>query len=259
MVLPAPASVPVATLARIVRRAGLGELHLVLAPTATWQPRAARREADDEAWVACTQLGWLDRRGRLDVEVAAALRVLCQPAVECYGWIDDGQCVRGVLCAAIAKEALLAIRDGDVVWVSRTRSTILPEVLAAQTPEVAAGRGRPVRAPRAEVAATSPRDGRAITATGAGRLMASPEARQIRQFTELPVLGGGELRVAVRDHLGRRTAAPHALHYVDTARGRYLTLNEATGGEPHVLIIPASRADLATRLRQQRERLATSR
>jgi hypothetical protein len=255
MVLPAPVSVEVATLARVVRRAGLGELHVVLEPAAAWRPRVAEQVADDVAWEACARLSWLDRRGELDVEVTAALRVLCQAGVEFYGWIDDGERTRGVLCAAIGRKAMLVVRDGNSVWLSRTREATLAEVLAAQTPDVRAGRGQAFRAPRAEVAATSPKDGRAITATGTGRLLASPEARQIRRLAELPTMGGGELRVAVRDHLGRRRVAPQALHYVDTVQGRYLALSEVAGGEQYVLVIPATRADLATRLREQRRRL----
>lgn len=255
MVLPAPVSVEVATLARVVHRAGLGGLHVVLEPEAKWRPRAAEHEADDAAWEACGRLGWLDRRGELDVEVAAALRVLCGAGVEFYGWIDDGERTRGVLCAAIGRKAMLAVRDGNTVWLSRTREATLAEVWAAQTPDVCAGRGQAFRALRAEVAATSPKDGRAITATGAGRLLASAEARQIRRLAELPTVGGGELRVAVRDHLGRRHVATQALHYVDTAQGRYLTLGEVAGGEQYVLAVPATRADLVARLREQRQRL----
>lgn len=255
MVLPAPVSVEVATLARVVRRAGLGELHVVLAPTAAWRPHAVEQAADDAAREACARLGWLDRRGELDVEVVAALRVLCQAGVEYYGWIDDGQRTRGVLCAASGREALLAVRSGDTAWLTQVRLSALADVLAAQTPDVPAGRGQAFRAVRAEVAATSPKDGRAITATGTGRLLASTEARRIRRLTELPTVGGGELRVAVRDHLGRRRVAPQALHYVDTAQGRYLTLSEIAGGEAYVLTIPATRADLTARLREQQRRL----
>jgi hypothetical protein len=84
--------------------------------------------------------------------------------------------------------------------------------------------------------------------------LASAEARQIRRLAELPVVGGGELRVAVRDHLGRRQAA-EALHYVDTARGRYLTLSEISGGSSTCRSSPPRGADLAARLREQRRQL----
>jgi hypothetical protein len=111
-----PVSVDMGTLARMMRRAELGELHVVLEPEAVWRPRTAEHEADDAAWGACARLGWLDRRGELDVEVAAALRVLCRAGVEFYGWIDDGECTRGVLCAAIGRKAMLAVRDGNSLW-----------------------------------------------------------------------------------------------------------------------------------------------
>lgn len=255
MVLPAPVSVDVATLARVVRQAGLDEVHVVLAPAGAWRPRAAERAAEDSARAACARLGWLDRRGDLDVDVAAALRVLCQPTVEFYGWIDDGMRTLGVLAATTGHAALLAVRSEDTVWLTQIRASVLADALAAQTPDVPAGRGQPLRALRAEVAATSPKDGRAISTTGAMRLPASAEARRIRLLTELSVMGGGELRVAVRDHLGRRRVAEQPLHYVDTAQGRYLTLSEIAGGEPYVLIIPACRDDVTARLRDQQRRL----
>lgn len=244
MVLPGPATVTTGVLAWVVREEGVGELHPVLAPTAVWRPRAGWAEAAELARAEVARLGWLDRRGRLDVEVVAALAVLCRPGTECYGWISEGGHTIGVLATARGRQALLAIRDGDSVRLSHIRTSELLERLVAQLPDAPTPRMRPLLVPRAELAATN-RDGRLRLATGVVSTQASTAARVVRQLGELPTLGTAELHVAARDDGGRRRAAG-PLRCVDTSQGRYFYL--VRNGE--VLVAPASRAELVARLRE---------
>jgi hypothetical protein len=181
--------------------------------------------------------------------VVAALTVLCRASVEFFGWIHDGTRTIGVLTAAIGREALLAIRDGNVVRLSQIRSSRLPEMLVGQIPDLPAGRIRPMRIARAELAATT-RDGRRRSETGVGSYPASEQARMARQLANLPTLGTGELYVAVRDSMGRRRAVAEPLRYTDTPQGRYGYQITTAGGEGHVLIGGMTRPDLATRLRE---------
>jgi len=187
--------------------------------------------------------------------VVAALAVLCRASVEFFGWIHDGEQTIGVLTAAIAREALLAIRDGDLVWLSQIRSSKLAEVLVGQVPDLPAGRTRPMRVARAELAATT-RDGRRRSETGVGSYPASESARLARQLADLPTLGTGELYVAVRDSMGRRRAVAEPLRYLDTQRGRYGYQITTADGEDHVLIVGVTRSNLATRLRDEHRLLA---
>jgi hypothetical protein len=101
---------------------------------------AARAHAYDEA----ARLGWVDRRGRLDVEVVESLSVVCRAGVEFSGWLASPAAgTVGVLAAATGREGILAVRDGDEVWLRRAQPKKLAEALVAQLPEMHAGSGTP--------------------------------------------------------------------------------------------------------------------
>ncbi|MGQ0842036.1 ESX secretion-associated protein EspG [Actinokineospora sp.] len=237
---------PVETLDRVLRAEGVGELPLVLAPPPGWRPRAENGALDTRARAECARLGWLDRLGRLDVEVAASLRVLCHADVAFFGWLSDGTRTIGVLTGAIGREAVLAIKDGDTVWLDRTPAVKLAATLVAQAPDVPPGRGGAVRVSQGDLLATTP-DGSRRSDSGVGHRRASVEARAVRARTELAETGSGELYAALRDPVGRRTGI--GVHYVDTVQGRYVT--EVVDGPDgrHVLVSPVSRSDLVRRLR----------
>ena len=131
------------------------------------------------------RLGLLDNRGRLDVEVAASLAVLCRAGAEFYGWINEGDKTKGVLAAAIGREAVLAIRDGD----DGDGHPDPPGV-----PADGAGRPAPGRAP-------GPRRGRSTSC-----------ARTARR--RRPPTHGGRRRHAARAAGGADRAADHgAAHH----------------------------------------------
>jgi hypothetical protein len=77
MVLPGPARLSVETLTWLLAAEGIGELHRVLAPVAVWRPADEVDAGGTAARAEIAALGWLGRRQRLDVEVAAALAVMC--------------------------------------------------------------------------------------------------------------------------------------------------------------------------------------
>lgn len=225
--------------------------HPVVAATGKWRPRAARSDLDARACAECGRLGWLNRRGRLDAEVVAALGVLCRASVEYFGWVNDGTKTTGLLTAAVGREALLATRDGDLVRLSQVRADTLPETLVEQIAEVPAARTQSVRVARAELAATT-RDGRRRSEGGVGSYPASEPARQARQLVDLPMLGTGELHVVVRDQVGRRRTLPEPVRYADTSHGRY----GYQVSEEQVMIVGVTRADLVARLRDAYRALA---
>ncbi|RZS44356.1 ESAT-6 protein secretion system EspG family protein [Herbihabitans rhizosphaerae] len=255
MTLPADVSLPAELLAAIVHEESLGELHVALAPAAMWRPRARRRELTEQIAAEVARLGWRDRKGRLDAEVEASLRVLCMPTVEYYGWLHDGERTIGVLAAAIGNEAVLALRDGDTVWLNQLRGpSRLASSLVAQTPDVPPGHGGPLRVPQEELAATRT-DGRTRMPSGATLRRASHAARTARQLMDQPVYGTGELHTAIRDHLGRRQQAEPPVTYTDTASGRYTSAVTTTSGESFIEIAPATREDLIRRLHTAHEQL----
>lgn len=254
MTLPAPARVPASLLAWLVADADLGEPHKTLAPEAHWRAPAGHDALRRRTQELLTELGWRDRRGRLEREVAGSLAVLCRPRVEYYGWIaHDGRTI-GVLAGKIAKEAILAVHQPDsTVWLTSIHASRLAERLVAQTPDVPAGRGRPFTVSAAEVRATR-RDGRQRTPAGVGVRRATTEVRHARRLAALPATGHGQLSVARRDELGRRHRARNPLRYTDTSDGRFTLL--FGGGEDQVRVEPAGRDDLVRHLTRMDQALS---
>jgi hypothetical protein len=249
VVLSRPLTLDADALVRLVRLENLGELHVTLRPVGVWRPRAEEQRVESEVRAQFLRAGMVDGRGRLDVDLAASLTVLCRPAAEFYGWINEGEKTRGVLAAAVGREAILAIRDGDEIMINQIRPESLPEVLVAQTPDVLPARGEAHNILRSEALASV--GGRSRTEAGVGSRLAPPEVRAVQQISAQPVTGGGELYVAVRDRMSRRRAVAYPLRYADTTSGRWLNhMTDAGGGEHRVLVAPASRQDLIRRLQE---------
>jgi hypothetical protein len=249
VVLSQPLTLDADALARLVRLENLGELHITLKALGLWRPRAEEHRVETETRARFQQLGLLDRRGRLDVEVAASLAVLCRAGAEFYGWINEGERTRAVLAAAIGREAVLAIRDDDEVTINQIRPEALPQVLVAQIPDVPPARGDALNVMRSE--AVSAVGGRHRTEAGVGSRPAPREVRAVQQIAALPTTGGGELYVAVRDRAARRRSVTYPLRYADTVTGRWLNhMSDAGGGEQRVLVAPATKADLIRRLQE---------
>jgi hypothetical protein len=244
---PRPMRVALDTLIRLVRAENIGELPEVLTPASGWQSEAEEKALDGRLREECTRLGWLDQRGRLDVDVAAALTVLCRPNIEYSGWITVDGTTAGVTAAATGRSALLAV-GGQDGWVSMRSvgSASLPRTVVAQTPDVGAGRGEPFRVRRADVLAF---DGGQHRPHGGVTVHPVPlEVRRLHEIASLARTGAGEFRVAVRDGVGRRQVASDTVSYVDTVVGRYATLARMVDGEVEMFIAPADHRALVARL-----------
>jgi hypothetical protein len=236
-------------LVRLLRLENLGEPHIALKPLGVWRPKAEEQQVESRIRARFTQLGLIDPRGRLDAELSASLAVLCRAGAEFYGWINQGDVTLAVLAAAIGREALLALREGDLVTLTQIRPESLPEVVIAQLPEVPPARGKAHNVLRSEALAAV--GGRANTEAGVGRRLASADVRAVQDIAAMPTTGGGELHVAVRDRMARRRAVRYPLRYADTTAGRWQNyMIDAGNGEHRVLVAPASRADLVRRLQE---------
>jgi hypothetical protein len=236
MVLPGPARLSVQALTWLLETERIGEPHVVLTPTGVWHPPAEHDERPARARAEIAALGWYDRRQGLANEVAVALAMLCRAELEFFGWITGNQTTIGVLAAGTGRHGLLAVRDGNMVWLDHIGGAVLAETLAGQTADVPAGQGKPVTVSRAET--TMP---------------ANAAAQRVQQLVTLPTTGNGELYAAARDGVGRYQVS-EPVCFVDTQDGRYLTL--ATG-QDQVLVVPASRADLVARLKDRRRSVSS--
>lgn len=217
MALSAPARLPARLLAALIEREGLGELHPTLAAAPTW------RDTHDPACdKQLTALGWRDRDGGLDREVASSLAVLCRPDVAYYGWLTHHGTTTAVLAAAIAREGVLAVRRADdMIRLRGVCARRLAQRLVAQLPEARPGAGVPLVVPLSELHATS---------------RVAHDVLRVRRLLSLPVTGSGEL------YASRRTAP---LCYVDTAAGRYAV---AVLGSDSVWVGPGREPALVARL-----------
>lgn len=254
-----PLKLHMEALASLVRMEGLGDLHVTLKPQPLWRRKADQNRLETEARNEFQRLGLLDRRGRVEVEVAASLAVLCRAGAEFYGWINEGDDTKGVLAGAIGREAILAVREAATVTITQIRPEALPNALVAQTPEVAPSRGEAVSVLRSDMVATTG-GGRQRTSAGVGMRLAPPEVRIVQQVISQPTTGAGELYVAVRDRMGRRTPCRAPLRYADTTNGRWLNHMTPTGdGDERVLVAPATRSDLIGRLQEMHRNLTSTR
>jgi hypothetical protein len=245
--------VPLDTLARLVRIENIGVLPEVLLPSAGWQPQDEDRALDGQVRDECTRLGWLDHRRRLDVDVASALRVLCRASTEIYGWITVDQTTIGVLAGTLGKQALLAVRREAWVSVCSIRPKDLATMVVAQTPDIPAGKGKPMRVRRSDALAF---DGGQHRAHGGVSTRPLPlEVWRVIQVAGLPQTGAGEFHVSVRDSMGRRVSSMDPVGYVDTTSGRYATLISTADGETELLLAPTSHRDLVARLHQAHDSL----
>lgn len=254
MALEQPLTLSAEALVRLVDMENLGELHVTLKPLGIWRPQKDREAINKAIQDELAAMGLFDRHGRVDVEVASSLAVLCRPRTEFYGWIHREDCTIGVLAAAIGREGVLAVRDGEEVRLSQIGTTTLAEALVRQTAEVAPGRGDTISFVQSEAAAAV--NGRRTSDSGARIEPASREIRLAQRITSQPTTGGGQLSVACRNHISRRRASEHPLRYADTANGRWLNLTTSLpGGDNRILLAPASKSDLAARLREMHHAL----
>jgi hypothetical protein len=253
-VLPRPLFLDADALVRLMRMENLGDPHVTLKPLGVWRPKAEEQRVESEVRARLLKEGLLDRRGRVDVDFAASLAVLCRAGAEFYGWINEGDNTRGVLAAAIGREAILAMRDGDEVMLTQISPESLPEVLVAQTADVPPARGEAHNVLRSEVLAAV--GGRQRSEAGVGSRPAPADVRAVQQIAAQPVTGGGELYVAVRDRMSRRRPVAYPLRYADTVSGRWLNhMTDAGRGEHRVLVAPATKQDLIRRLQEMHRAL----
>lgn len=246
-----PVTISATALAALLRRERIGEPHITMSPTAMWYSPDERREADAQISDEISDLDVTDHRG-LDVEFASSLAVLCKPTIEYYGWINEGKLTLGVLAGSIGREAVLAVRENDTVYLNQIEPERLPEALVAQIPEYAPAKGRPINVAQDEVLAEADR------ARESSRVITRPASHAIRQLqniTALPTDGGGELYVGLRDSIGRRKHTEQPLRYADTSEGRWLNITLPGQARTMLVISPGTRKDIAQRMRDMHSAL----
>lgn len=249
--LPRPLSLSAFGLERMVQRENIGALHVTLAGTPMWISEDAQHEVDRQVTEEFGRLGLLDAHGRPDGDLVDSLGVLCHPAEERYGWISGEGRVRGVLAAATGREAVLAIRDDEEIWMSQIKPEYLEQVLVAQLPDHPKAHGEVINVVHSELVAARSR----TTSDGLRERPMNYEIHRLRQLAEARPLGGAELYVGHRDGRGGHRYTEHPLRIVDTPEGRWENVTTPRPDDVLITIAPAAPGDITARLRELRQHL----
>jgi hypothetical protein len=242
-----PVTITVSALSTILRTLNIGEPPLMIRPYPVWTDPEGDREAEAAAWTEFREIGWVDRRGRLDGEALDCLHVLVRPSIEYTAvFMADGR-QHNIVVAGRGDDMVMAYRDGQALTLSMARRQSLPETLLRQIPDA---RPAPIDALNVRLSDLTalPADGELAGGNGSH---AAGDARTIGLLMKRRLVGHGELYVGIRDHYGRRrVSAP--VRYQDYKPGRVVVV--VAGG--FLSVAPATKKLLLDRLHAAQQAFA---
>src|SRR3954447_14778063 len=129
-------------LAALVAKATGAELHVVLAPQAAWRSDDARARAN-AAVVELYNRHAAEPADRDEPGLGEVAELLSRPPEGRYGWIADN--INGtklsILAAGTRHHGLIAVREGDDIWIRMFDHGSLSETLAQVLPDSPRGNG----------------------------------------------------------------------------------------------------------------------
>ncbi|MEU4741294.1 ESX secretion-associated protein EspG [Actinosynnema sp. NPDC023658] len=201
----------------------------------------------DQAWGSLAERGLAVNR-RLTPELADAFALLANPQVSIDLWIwVDRRKIKG-LAAASGDEAVLAVVDGDEVWLIESRASALAEAAVSVAGDMPAGYGRSISLPNDVLRAASDEAGR-----DAEKLVLALERRGLA-LHEAQELAGMCDGMGTRGQFGAERAQPagppvragRVVAWHDTPSGRYLhQVRPSSDGRNWSTITPIDNARLA--------------
>ncbi|WP_370944845.1 ESX secretion-associated protein EspG [Amycolatopsis sp. cg5] len=232
-------------LAAMVTKVTGGDLHIVLAPQAVWLPSVAKKQvgkAVDELLMRYPT----DPDERDEPDFKAICELLSRPPEARYGWISDT--VNGtklsVLVAGTSWFGLIAVREGDDVWVRTFHPERLSLILAGVLPEAARKpSGFPISVLRSEI----------VEAEKSGN--GSQAVRRAQRFAELTPHVIAEFNAETRPAGGKRHRNQNPLRVYDTDEGRWTLLAHPHYGDERLDLAPAGTEEVAALLDELRREL----
>lgn len=235
-----PVTIPVFALAALIEWEGVGEPHLVLRPPRVWREPAEQAELSRAAFDALAGSGVLSGQGQVDQHLRDVLPLLTAPLIDYSGWFTDEGRTKGVLAAAGALDAVVAVRDGDLVRVASASRDRLAAAMIAELPDVPAGKGSRLEVTGADIEHLH-------APSGVAERQVPENVAQLIKAVRRPVRDGGELYTASRDAVGRSvTRGP--VWFADTDDGRYLNHTSGVGDTLTIVHEPATTAALISAL-----------
>lgn len=244
-----PVTITVTALSTVMASQHIGEPPLVIRPNPVWTDPDGDRVAEAAAWTELREIGWVDRRGRLDGEALDSLHVLAHPGIEYTAvFMADGR-PHHVVVAGRGDDMVMAYREGQAVTISIGRRQSLPETLLRQIPDA---RPAPIDSLNIRLSELAGMRSEPDLA-GGGRSSRAGDARLAGLLIKRRIVGQGELYVGIRDHYGRRrVSAP--IRYQDYKPGRVVVV--LAGG--FLSVAPASKKLLLDRLHQAQQAFTDS-
>jgi hypothetical protein len=237
-------------LAALVTKTTGGELHTVLAPQAVWLDDTERAEADKALAEIKTRYDSIpyddDEPSFSDIAV-----LLSSPPEASFGWIADTTTGvnLGVLVAGSVWFRLIAVRDGDDVYVRTFHQDRLTHVLADVLPaDVGKSTVPSITVLRSEL--------RALSREVVGAVTPSADVRRAQRFASLQPWVIAELYAETRRPDGNRVVS-EPLRVYDTDQGRWLLTVEKHYTDERLTLTPASAHDVAAALERLRDNLKT--
>ncbi|GAA4537302.1 ESX secretion-associated protein EspG [Amycolatopsis samaneae] len=224
-------------LAAMVTEATGGELHPVLAPQPVWLDDNERAGANRLLADVAAQYSGEPSDGN-EPSFPDVAELLSRPKEARFGWFSDlvGDTRLRVLVAGSPWFSLVAVRDGDEIFVRTLDAERLAVVLASILPaDVGRVAGTPI-----SVLASEYRRADHNTASRA-------EVRRAQRFASLEPSLIAELYVETRGPAGRHAiSAP--LRVYDTEQGRWLLTTSPEHDDERMTLTPATSEDVAAAL-----------
>ncbi|MFI7672266.1 ESX secretion-associated protein EspG [Actinophytocola sp. NPDC049390] len=236
----APIELPVSALTALLEWEGAGEPHQVLRPEVVWREPGEQAALIRATLDALAAAGVMTAPGQVDRDLRDLLPLLTTPTVEYSGWFTADGRTKGVLAAAGALDAVVAVRDGDRVRITPVPPDRLTDALITELPDVRAGRGSSFVVTAADI------DDLRAPSDVSERRVPEHVARMV-ELAHQAVRDGGELYAVSRDALGRCvTRGP--VWYADTDDGRYLNYTLGAGDALRIVVAPGTPSSLVEAL-----------
>lgn len=207
----------------------------------------------EQAWRSLAERGLAENR-RLTPELADAFALLANPQVSIDLWIwVDRRKIKGLAAGSSGDEGILAVVDGDEVWLIGSRAGALAEAAVSVAGEMPAGYGRSISLPNDVLRAASQEAGR-----DAEKLVLALERHGL-PLHEAQELAGMCDGMGTRGQFGAERAqqggppvrAGRVVAWHDTPSGRYLhQVRPSSDGRSWSTITPIDNARLAGCVRE---------
>lgn len=220
--------------------------HVALSVPSPGVTRNQRAELVKQAWLTMAEHG-LAANGRPEPELVDQLALLAHPERSVDVWVWTDREVRG-LAVHRGRDALLAVVDGDQVWLIPAQDGAFVEAAVSVAGTCPAGAGRSTSVPLDVLRAADADAGgdpQSLVVPLADRAVPLGTAQILaRMFTGIRVRGQFGAQRTLAGHVVRRADRVVAFH--DTDRGRHLFLTRPSAdGRVWATVTPADNRALA--------------